>query len=56
LKALGFFAIIYGWFMLYDAGFAIEPLCILIAGILVVSYEEILDHVKIIFKGRSNGK
>jgi hypothetical protein len=56
LKPIGFFAIIYGWFMLYDAGFALEPLFALIVGVIIVSYEEILAHVKIVVRGYKNGK
>lgn len=46
MKVFGLFILIYGWFILYDNGLSIEGILCLLAGIIIVCFEEILARIE----------
>ena len=46
MKIFGFFVFIYGWFTLYDTGLSIEAVLCLLAGMVIIGFEEILAHIQ----------
>jgi hypothetical protein len=52
LNIIGFFALIYGWFIMDDSGISLEGIIAVVAGLTFMLHKEIFAYLK----GRHYGK
>lgn len=46
MSIIGFFALVYGWFVLENYGFSLEGVLAVIGGIAVMLHKEIFNYLK----------